>query len=99
MESLTAVYDLTIRLDVKRETDQGSVVALDTDHPTGTLVLFNKVFKDIDAISVTPNSTINRAAIYTFIDVPDPVEFHVLLFDSAGLPVTGEVSWIARGIV
>jgi len=99
MESLTAVYDMTIRLDVKRETDQGSVLSLASNHPTGTLVLFNKIFKDIDAIAVTPNSTVTRTAIYTFTDVPDPTEFHVLAFDNAGTPVDCNVSWIARGIV
>jgi hypothetical protein len=54
-------------------------------------------FVDIEGISVTPNGTAARIAIYDFVDAPNPTSFKVLLFDTSGNRVTGGFSWQARG--
>jgi hypothetical protein len=92
------VYNLTFRLDVKREQDGDVISAVSTD-VGGTTVNFNKSFKDIDAITATPMGTADRRAIIDFTDLPNPSGFKVLLFDSAGARVSGDVRWVARGII
>lgn len=96
--ALAVFSNLAILLDVKFQLDSGFVNALSTD-VGGTQVLFNKVFKDIDSITVTPTKQPEPLmAIYDFVDVPNPVSFKVMVFDSIGSRVTAVVSWKARGI-
>lgn len=90
--------NINILLSVKREVDSGSVNALASD-VNGTIVAFNKSFKDIDSITLTVNSVEPVTAIYSFVDIPNPVSFSVFAFDSSGNRVTYPVSWKARGIV
>lgn len=88
-----------IQLDVKRDIDSGVVVASAAD-VNGTQVLFNKAFKDIDSITLAPTKAVEPlSAIYEFVDVPNPTEFFVYVFDSAGNRVSAIVSWKARGII
>lgn len=96
--AVTEISNINIRLDVKREVDSGTVDVLASD-TAGTVVTFNKTFKDIDSITLTPLSTTMRIAIYDFVDIPNPTDFKILLFDSGGTRVNGTVSWKARGIV
>lgn len=96
--AVTEISNINIRLDVKREVDSGTVDVLASD-TAGTVVTFNKTFKDIDSITLTPLSTTMRIAIYDFVDIPNPTDFKILLFDSGGTRVDGTVSWKARGIV
>lgn len=96
--ALLQLTNLVIRLDVKREQDGGIVNALATD-ATGTIVLFNKTFLDIDSIDVSSMGTVFGTAIVDFTDVPNPTSFKVLVFDAAGVRITSNVRWIARGIV
>lgn len=63
----------------------------------GTMVLFNKEFVDITAISVTPSGTTAKIAIYDFVDEPNPTSFKVLLYNTSGVRVDGAFSWSVRG--
>jgi hypothetical protein len=97
-KALAIFSNLAILLDVKYEMDSGFVNALSADSG-GTVVTFNKTFKDIDSITVTPTKQPEPLmAIYDFVDVPNPVSFKVLVFDSIGSRVTSVVSWKARGV-
>lgn len=89
---------LTVFLNVKREMDGGTVDVLAAD-TGGTEVFFNKSFKDIESITLTPLSTTEQIAIYDFTDIPNPTSFFILLFDDTGVRIDGTVSWKARGIV
>jgi len=98
-KALAVFSDLTMSLDVKKEIDSGFVNALAADEG-GTQVVFNKDFKDVDSITVSPTKSPEPLnAIYEFIDVPNPTEFKVMVFDSIGSRVNCVCSWKARGIV
>lgn len=86
-------------IDVKREVDSGQVNALASDGLTGTLVNFNKAYRDIDSIELTVAARQPITAIYRFTDIPNPVSFNVLAYDSSGNQVDYLVSWMARGVV
>ena len=95
--ALLEFYDLRVDLNVKSEIDGGSVNA-DKDDVGGTLVLFNKQFKDINSITVDADSIEPLYIIYDFLDVPNPTGFKVLVYDSSARRVDYLVSWKARGI-
>ena len=98
-KALCEFYNLIISIDVKRENDGGEVNALATD-VNGTLVYFNKPFKDIESITTTTKSTTEPFySIFVFTDVPNPTNFAVFCFDSSGNRVTRLVDWKVRGIV
>lgn len=90
-------FNFVVDLNVKVETDSGSVNA-DKDDVGGTVVLFNKTFRDINSITLTVDSLEPITAIYDFTDVPNPTQFKVLVFDNAGNRIDYLVSWKARGI-
>jgi hypothetical protein len=96
-KSLLEFYNLVINLNVKVETDSGSIIA-DEDDVSGTVVTFNKTFKDINSITVSADSVTPITVIYDFVDVPNPTSFKVYAFNAAGARVTYLVSWKARGI-
>jgi hypothetical protein len=95
-EALYQMYNLQLRLDIKHTVDGGKVQSLVTD-TDGTVVFFNKPFRDVDSITVTAEGPVSLNAIYIFDDVPDPVSFKVMVFNTSGVRVTGTVSWKARG--
>lgn len=95
---LIEISNLTIRLDVKRENDGGTVNALSTD-VSGTVVTFNKPFKDIETITVSVKETTRYFAMYDFVDIPNPTSFKVYVFDAAGVRASKVVTWAARGII
>lgn len=86
---------VNVRLDskIKNDSGYGSV----TTASTGKVVQFTKPFVDITSIQVTPNGTTARFAIYDFVDIPNPTQFTVYLYDTTGARVTGSFSWSARG--
>ena len=96
--SLIEFYNLRVFVDVKREVDSGEIVA-DKDDIDGTLVLFNKVYKDVDSITLGCESFQPVKAIHDFTDVANPTSFRVMVFDESGNRVTRTVSWKSRGIV
>jgi hypothetical protein len=98
-KALIELYNLTVLLNVKRENDGGDLNALATD-VSGTPVLFNKAYKDVESITVTvKETTVPYIAIYDFLDAPNPTGFKVYVYNTAGARVSKTVSWKARGIV
>ncbi len=96
-DDLVNVTGLNVRFDVKLKNDAGLVSAVSTDSG-GTAVSFNVSFVDVQSITVTPKGTAARIAVYDFVDVPNPTSFKVLLFDTAGNRVSGDVSWNVKGV-
>lgn len=96
--ALLRLFSFIVSLAVKRENDGGEaeVFAADTG---GTVVEFNKAFKFIESITVTPLDTVYRSVTYDFAGGVDPTEFSVLLWNSAGSRVDGTISWKARGVM
>jgi len=97
-KSLVEFFNFKILLDVKREMDSGQVNAISTD-AGGTVVLFNKPFKDVDSVTVTTQETTVAIAVADFVDIPNPTQFKVLVFDSAFARISKLVYWKARGVV
>jgi len=97
-KSLAEFFNVTVSLNVKKELDSGFVTANAGDI-TGTTVLFNKKFKDVESITLTVEAKEPITAIYDFLDVANPVSFKIFALDSTGNRVTYPVSWKARGIV
>lgn len=95
---LIELSNLTIRLDVKRENDGGAVNAVSTD-VSGTPVFFNKPFKDVESITVSVKETTRYFAMYDFVDIPNPTNFKVYVFDNNGVRASKVVTWAARGII
>ena len=96
-DDFVTVTGLNIRFDVKLKNDAGTATANSADSG-GTTVSFNVSFVDVESITVTPKGTAARIAVYDFVDVPNPTTFKVLLFDTAGTRVSGDVSWSVKGI-
>lgn len=97
--SLTHLFDLFIRLDVKEAIDSGEIQANAGD-TNGTQVNFNKTFKDIRAITVSlKQAQFNYIVTYDFQDIPNPTGFKVYVWDSAGNRKSALVTWIARGVI
>lgn len=97
--SLTHLFDLFIRLDVKEAIDSGEVQANAGD-TNGTQVNFNKSFKDIRSITVSlKQAQFNYIVTYDFQDVPNPTGFKVYVWDAAGNRQSALVTWIARGVI
>lgn len=96
-KSLSIYTNLQCLLNVHREQDggQANVFAADAG---GTTVTFNKAFKALDALAVTPLSTLEQKAVYDFAFPPNPTTFKVFLFNAAGARIDGLVTWVARGI-
>lgn len=95
---LLEITNLRYILNVKQQVDSGSLDVYAAD-VGGTTVTFNLSFKDVNSITVTPNSTTYAAAIFDFADIPNPTTFAVLVYDSAGSRRDCNVSWKARGII
>lgn len=98
-DDLSVAYysNIQLTLSVRRETDQGRVDALASD-VNGTLVTFNKSFRDVESITATPQTTNTYYTVIDFVDIPNPTEFRVYVFDNTGTRVSATVDWIARGI-
>jgi len=96
-DDLITVTGLNVRFDVKLKNDAGVASVLSTD-VGGTVINFNVSFVDVDSITVTPKGTSARIAVYDFVDVPNPTSFKVLLFDTSGTRVSGDVSWSVKGV-
>lgn len=92
------ISNLRMSLDVKSVIDSGEVLALAEDG-NGTLVTFNKAFKDVDSITTGVKSIPPLEVVIDFKDIPNPINFRLYVFDTAGTRVTQLVSWKARGVV
>jgi hypothetical protein len=97
--ALALINNINILLTVKRENDGGTVSALSTD-VGGTVVTFNKPFKDVESITVSVlDPTSAFIATYDFVDVPNPISFTVYAYTTAGVRISKTISWKARGII
>ena len=97
-DSLAYIYSLEIRVDVKREVDSGNCTVHAAD-AAGTVVYFNKTFKEVDSITLGPDSTIPGYAVLDFTSIPNPVSFKAYFFDNSGIRQDSPIYWKARGIV
>ena len=98
-KAMIELFNVSVVVSVKREIDGGSILA-SKDDAAGTVIYFNKPFKDVESITVTPKSTVEPLmAIYDFQDVPDPTFFKVFVFDTTGIRVSATIDWKARGII
>jgi hypothetical protein len=96
-KSLAYFYNLKCLLNVKHEQDSGTQACVSTD-AGGTTVTLTKAFKSIDSITLAPVATVERKAVFDFAFPVNPTTFKILLYNAAGARVSGDVSWIARGI-
>ena len=97
-KAFMSFFNLIISLSVKRENDAGFGTAIASD-PTGTFVRFNKPFVDVEGITVTPVSDTATFSIFQFDDIPYPAGFSVRIYDNAGVRITRDFRWNARGII
>lgn len=88
---------LNVRLDLKQITDAGGG-ACNSGDSGGTTFNFNKTFLDIVSIVVQPLGTTVIDWVVDFTDAPNPTSFKVLLFNSAGTRISGNIFWEARGV-
>lgn len=96
-KGLTRISNITAKLDVKKQTDSGTVAV--TTVAGGTVVNFNLPFLSVSAINVTPQGTAARMWVVDFAGGASPTSFKVLLFDSAGARVAGSIYWTAEGVI
>jgi hypothetical protein len=95
--SLLIIQPLNYRLDVKQKTYQGMVSAVSTD-TGGTVVSIAGIFLDVSSIVCSVQGTSNLTAVYDFVDAPNPTQFKVLVFNTAGTRVSATVSYTIRGV-
>ncbi|HSK40925.1 MAG TPA: phage tail protein, partial [Arenibaculum sp.] len=95
-QAVLSITEIRVKLDAKLIDDAGSGTAAASDGG-GTVMTFTRPFIDVTAITVNPAGTTPRIAVYDFTDVPNPTQFKVFLFDTAGNRVSGPFSWSARG--
>lgn len=96
-KSLAYFYNLQCLLNVHYEQD-GGIVTANSGDAGGTVVTLTKAFKSVLAIALTPNATTAVFAAYDFAFPLNPTTFKVLAYDAAGVRVTTDITWIARGI-
>lgn len=103
-QGVGSLSNLTTTLDTKLKTLTGTVYANKTDSGGTTVYLTDdksstgpKTFIDVESITVAPQSSVLRYAIYDFADTYQPLSFKVLLFDSTGARESGYVSYSVRG--
>lgn len=105
---LFIIKSLNVRIDSKLKTQSGTKYVSSSD-TNGTLVYLtdsqlvtgNKVFKDVQAITVTPaySASAQPVAVYDFTDVADPLSFSIYLYDSlTGNRISGNCSFTVRGV-
>lgn len=108
LDSFGRFSNVQLGLNVKYTID-GNVIACVAADAAGTQVDIpgvaanghgTKTFADVDSITLAPIETNNQAvtAIYDFVDAPNPTDFKILCYDSAGRRCDATVSWKVRGI-
>lgn len=93
--SYAFIYNLRARLDVQLSLDSGNGTAVASDS-SGTLVTFNKTFKIVNSFTVAGAFAQPVTALYQSVTTTTA---RVLLFDSAGIRLSGTFSWKARGVI
>ena len=105
---LIKVDNISQKLFLKQQTDQGSVNVTASEAVSGKQVNFfdgnpNKAFLDVDSISlqIRGSSATAKYAIYDFVDTANPQNgFKIFLFDEDGNAPTGTntVDFTVRGV-
>ena len=105
---LIKVDNISQRLFLKQQTDQGSIDVTASEAVSGKQVNFfagnsNKAFLDIDSITlqIRGSSATAKFAIYDFVDTSNPQNgFKIFLFDASGNAPTGTntVDFTVRGV-
>lgn len=85
-----------IKISTKRISEAGKNEV--TDAVNGKVIFFTKSFADIESITVSPKGTSSLVAVYDFVDIPNPANFTIYLFDSIGNRATGPFSYAVEGI-
>ncbi len=93
---IARITGLTVTLDAQTRDDAGTAACASGDSG-GTTVNFAADFGQVTAIIVTPLGTADRRAVVDFAGGLNPTAFKILLFDSSGARVSGDVAWAARG--
>jgi len=103
---LIRVNNISQKLFLKQQTDQGSVDITQSEAASGKQVNFfagtTKAFLDVDSISlqIRGSSGTAKYAIYDFLDEETPTGFKIFLFDANGNAPTGTntVDFTVRGV-
>lgn len=103
-KGMAALSNLSVKLDTKLKSQTGAIYANASDSG-GTLVYLTdtklatgtKSFIDVESITVAAQGTAPLYAIYDFADAYNPLSFKVLLFNSSGARVSGNVSYSVKG--
>lgn len=96
--ALSRVNNVKAKLSLKIEEESGTVTCVSSDSG-GTTVTFVKAFLDVTEIQATPNGTTAQYAVVNFTDIPNPTTFKVLLFNSAGTRINGDVFYKVLGAI
>lgn len=99
-KSLARLKSATVRVSLAVE-EETQVVEVDSaDSGTGgTVVTFQKDYLDVQDIQATPVGTSFASTVVNFVDIQDPVLCKILLYDSDGTPISGDVNVRIRGAV
>lgn len=93
--NLIQIDSFNLKLSNKLKTDSGAGTI--TVAASGVVIPFNVAFIDADTPIVQPNGATPLTPVVDFVDAPNPTDFTVYLYNSAGAKVTGSFSWTARG--
>jgi hypothetical protein len=94
---LVLIDNLRVRASQQKKTETGRLACVSTD-AGGTTYTFTETFASIDSIQSTPIGTADRRVVvdYTY-STANPTTCKVLLFDSAGARVSGDVALTIEG--
>lgn len=94
---LVLIDNLRVRASQQKKTETGRLACVSTD-AGGTTYTFTETFASIDSIQSTPIGTADRRVVvdYTY-STANPITCKVLLFDSAGARVSGDVALTIEG--
>lgn len=99
-KSLAKVVSANIVIGLQTEEETQLVTVDDADSGTGgTSFTFTKSYLDVQDIQATPASSSARYAVVNFNDIPNPTTCKILLYNSAGTAVDGDVYVRIRGAV
>lgn len=95
-KSTIFLSNLKVMLNVTLTLDSGTEDCLASD-VDGTEIFYNKTFIGISSVTATP--TVSTQPLYAVVDGITKDSFKVLVFDSSGNRINGEISWKARGVL
>lgn len=94
---LLLIDNLRVRASQQKKTETGRLACVSTD-VGGTTYTFTETFASIDSIQSTPIGTADRRVVVDFnYATANPTTCKVLLFDSAGARVSGDVALTIEG--